>query len=92
MKELNIDISHHISKKITDLGNIQFDYIITVCDHANENCPYIPCNAKRLHHNFSDPAKFPDIDPQKKLNEFRKIRDEIQQFCYQFIKENILLS
>ncbi|MCF6295900.1 MAG: arsenate reductase ArsC, partial [Flavobacteriaceae bacterium] len=58
MKEDNIDISHHTSNNVEEYAAIDFDYIITVCDHAKENCPYIPSkNAIRLHHNFFDPSK-----------------------------------
>ena len=54
MKEDGINIDHHTSNHVDDYKDVDFDYIITVCDHANENCPYIPSkNAVRLHHNFT---------------------------------------
>ena len=58
LKEDNIDMSHHTSNHVDEYAQVDFDYIITVCDHANENCPFIPSkNAKRMHHNFFDPSK-----------------------------------
>ena len=56
MKEDGIDISHHRSNHVDDYSKVDFDYIITVCDHANEHCPFIPSkNALGLHHKFFDP-------------------------------------
>ncbi len=53
MREDGIDLSNHTSNNVDEYKDVEFDYIITVCDHSNENCPYIPSkNAKRLHHNF----------------------------------------
>ncbi len=57
MKEDGIDISFNTSNNINEYSNIHFDYVITVCDNANERCPFFPSNAKKLHHNFPDPAK-----------------------------------
>ena len=54
MAEDGVDISHHTSNHVDEYLEIGFNYIITVCDHASENCPYIPGNAVRLHHNFQD--------------------------------------
>src|ERR1700733_12381237 len=52
MKEDGIDISHHTSNHIDEYPNIDFDFVITVCDHAKEQCPYFPSSAKQFHHNF----------------------------------------
>jgi arsenate reductase len=58
MAEDGIDISQHTSNHVDEYSGISWDYIITVCDHAQENCPFIPApNAKRLHQNFTDPSK-----------------------------------
>lgn len=57
MQEDNIDISHHTSNHIDEYRNIPFDFVITVCDHAKEHCPYLPTNAQQIHHNFTDPSK-----------------------------------
>ena len=89
MREDNIDISHHTSNHVDEYANIDFDYIITVCDHAKENCPFIPSkNAKRLHHNFFDPSKVEGIEVEKHIA-FLKARNEIKDFCREFVKENI---
>ena len=57
MKEDGIDISSHTSNNVNEYGDIEFDYIITVCDNAKERCPYFPSKAYRFHQNFPDPAK-----------------------------------
>lgn len=88
MKEDGIDISKQTSNKITEYTDIDFDYIITVCDNAKERCPFFPSKAKKFHHNFPDPAKATGSD-LKLLNQFRAVRDEIKDYCKQFVKENI---
>jgi arsenate reductase len=88
MKEVGIDISHHTSNHVNEYMHIPFDFIITVCDHARENCPYIPSNAKRFHHNFSDPSKVKGSEEEIALA-FRNTRDEIKEYCKKFIEENL---
>ena len=88
MKEAGIDISKHTSNHINEYKQIDFDYIITVCDHAKENCPYFPANAKRFHHNFSDPSKVKGSE-EEIANAFRATRDEIRDYSKKFIEENI---
>lgn len=89
MKEDGIDISHHTSNHVDEYVNVDFDYIITVCDHAKENCPVIPSkNAVRLHRNFFDPSKEKGTETEKHLV-FKKARNEIKDFCREFVKENI---
>ena len=87
MKRDGIDISNHTSNLVSEYLDIKFDYIITVCDHANENCPYIPSkNAIRIHKNFSDPSKIinsTDVD-----KDFDLCRNEIKKFTQNFYKEN----
>ena len=56
MKEIGIDISGHRSKTVDEFKDTTFDYVLTVCDNANESCPIYPGHANRMHHNFSDPA------------------------------------
>ena len=66
--------------------NINFDFIITVCDHANENCPFIPSkNAVRLHHNFSDPSQVNGKENEKHAA-FLKARNEIREYCKTFVE------
>lgn len=79
MKEDGIDISSHTSNNVEEYIDLNFDLIITVCDHANEHCPYFPGNVKRIHHNFPDPAKAKGTE-EEIMNEFRKVRDMIKEF------------
>ncbi|HAL96045.1 MAG: arsenate reductase ArsC [Chitinophagaceae bacterium] len=83
MLEDGIDISHHTSNNITEYTGIQFDYVITVCDHANERCPVFPTSAIKLHHNFPDPAKATGTKEEIK-SEFARVRNLIKQYCQQF--------
>src|ERR1700757_197933 len=78
MKEDGIDISHHTSNSVDEYKNIDFDYVITVCDNAKENCPYFPTKAKKFHYNFPDPAKAIGTETEV-LNEFRKVREMIKE-------------
>ncbi len=90
MKEDGLDISHHTSNNVVEYNAIDFDFIITVCDHANENCPFIPSkNAKRLHHNFFDPSKVKGSEEQKHAA-FLKARNEIKDYCKQFVENHLL--
>lgn len=78
MRELGIDISHHRSKSVDEFAGQQFDYVITVCDNANEQCPVFPGNTKRIHWNFDDPAAAKG-DEQARLAVFRRVRDQIRE-------------
>ncbi|HKG47491.1 MAG TPA: arsenate reductase ArsC [Pyrinomonadaceae bacterium] len=78
MSEIGIDISHHRSKSVDEFRAQEFDYVITVCDNANEQCPIFPGNTQRIHWSFDDPASA-EGDEQARLAMFRKIRDEILQ-------------
>ena len=88
MLESGIDISEHKSNHIDEYQNMNFDFIITVCDHAKENCPYLPSKAVRFHHNFIDPSKTQG-SREEILNTFRQIRDEIRDYSKNFINENL---
>lgn len=86
MKEDNIDISQHTSNHVDEYSGVEWDYIITVCDHARENCPFIPSGkAKRIHHNFFDPSKVVG-SKEDKYRAFIKARNEIRDFCENFIE------
>ena len=88
MKADGINIDHHTSNHVDEYSNINFDFIITVCDHANENCPFIPSkNAVRLHHNFFDPSKVEGSDHEKH-KAFLKTRNEIKVYCKEFAETN----
>lgn len=89
MKEDDIDISNHTSNHVDEYADINFDYIITVCDHANENCPFIPSkNATRLHHNFFDPSKVIGTKKEKHAA-FLKARNEIKDYFQDFVNSYI---
>lgn len=88
MKRDGIDISGHTSNKIDEYEDIAFDYVITVCDNASENCPFFPGQAQRLHQNFPDPAKAKGSD-EEILAEFASVRDQIREFSREFVKVNL---
>ena len=91
MQEAGIDISEHTSNHVDEYLNIPFDHIITVCDHAQENCPYIPSEkAQRWHKNFSDPSKIKSEDENEILKAFAATRDEIKAYCKTFVKTYLL--
>ncbi len=88
MKEDGIDISHQTSNNVNEYRNIDFDFIITVCDNAKEECPVFPSIAKKFHKNFADPAKATGTQEEIK-KQFRKVRDEIKNYCEKFVAENL---
>lgn len=83
-----IDISKHTSNNIDEYSDIEFDYVITVCDNAKENCPYFPSQAKRSHFNFPDPAKAKGTVEEIKA-EFEKVRNMIKVYCENFVNESL---
>lgn len=89
MEEDGIDISYHTSNNVNEYSDINFNYIITVCDNARERCPYFPSSAKKFHHNFPDPAKATGSD-EEILIQFRKVRDMINEYVKKFIKEEFV--
>jgi len=88
MEEVGIDISHHTSNHIDEYSNLSFDFVLTVCDHAEERCPVFPSKAKKFHHNFTDPARAKGTDEEIK-DLFRKVRQEIMAYCKRFVSENL---
>lgn len=78
MKEKEIDISGHSSKTLEGFLDDRFDYVITVCDSANDSCPVFPNARKRLHWSVDDPAGVQG-DEAARLAAFRKARDELKQ-------------
>jgi arsenate reductase len=78
MKELGIDISGHRSKSVDEFVGQEFDYVVTVCDNAAENCPVFPGKTERIHWSFEDPASV-EGDWETRLASFRRIRDEIRE-------------
>jgi arsenate reductase len=89
MDEVGIDISHHSPKLVDQYINDEWDYVITVCDDANETCPVFIGKVKhRLHIGFEDPSKKTGTDDFI-WNEFRRIRDEIKEAIYRLYIEQI---
>src|SRR5438270_13385579 len=84
MRELGIDISSHRSKSVDEFLGQEFDYVITVCDNANEQCPVFPGMTKRIHWSFEDPAAV-EGDHNVRLNGFRSVRDKIAEQLRLFI-------
>ena len=83
MKDDGVDISQNESNHISEFEKIDFDFIITVCDHANETCPsFFSKKAVRIHKNFFDPSKI--ADEEKLIFGFEKCRNEIKKFCQEF--------
>jgi arsenate reductase len=88
MAEDHIDISKHTSNNVNEYIDIPFDYVITVCDNANEACPYFPGNVNRLHFNFPDPAKAKGTE-EEIMEEFRRVREMIKLYSAEFVEKNI---
>jgi arsenate reductase len=82
MAEAGVDISKHFSKTPAELGPVEFDYVITVCGHADENCPVFPGKTRVVHVGFEDPPKLTRHlpDGEEKLAVYRRVRDEIRRF------------
>ncbi len=82
MAEAGVDISNHRSKHLDDLRDVTFDYVVTVCDNANESCPVFPGKVRRLHVNFDDPPRLATNakSEEEALGYYRRVRDEIRAF------------
>lgn len=82
MAEAGVDISGHRSKLASDFADTVFDYVVTVCGHAHETCPFFPGGAKVVHVGFPDPPKLAAevADPEAKLDCYRRVRDEIRAY------------
>lgn len=80
MLEDGIDISQHTSNSLDEYMDIQFDWVITVCDQARESCPVFPGEAVQLHHDFPDPAKATGTEDEI-MEQFRQVRQQIKDYC-----------
>ena len=85
MAEAGVDISGQSSKLIDELPEVAFDVVVTVCDNANENCPYFPGAVRRVHKAFGDPPKLaaelpPGSGEEAVLDVYRRVRDEVRDF------------
>jgi arsenate reductase (thioredoxin) len=88
MAEDHIDISKHTSNHVDEYMGIPFDIVITVCDNANEACPFFPGKVERFHENFPDPAKATGT-PDEVMDEFRRVRDLIKVYAADFVQQHV---
>jgi arsenate reductase len=79
MAEIGLDISSHYSKSIQEFSNQSFDYVVTVCDHAKESCPFFPGGKKILHQSFEDPSSLTGTE-EEIMAGFRRIRNAIRSW------------
>ena len=84
MSELGIDLSRHRSKSVNEFADQKFDYVLTVCDSANESCPVFPGHGNRIHHSFDDPAAAQGSEVER-LDAFRRVREEIREYLCRFV-------
>lgn len=91
MKADGIDISDHTSNNITEYLDVDFDFVITVCDHAKESCPYFPTRATKFHYNFPDPAKATGTESQI-MAQFNLVRDLIKEYAKDFVGKNLEIA
>jgi arsenate reductase len=82
MAEAGVDISTHRSKRVDELHEADFDYVVTVCGHASESCPVFPAKAKMIHVGFDDPPQLAADakTEEERLAPYRRVRDEIRAF------------
>ncbi|HEY0788064.1 MAG TPA: arsenate reductase ArsC [Thermoanaerobaculia bacterium] len=85
MREIGVDLSRHSSKTLDAFAGRQFDFVITVCDRANESCPVFPGGTERLHWSFDDPSGATGSD-EARLAAFRRIRDAIRERLDRFVR------
>ena len=85
MAEAGVDISRQRSKHVDELKDIEFDYVVTVCGHAHENCPVFPGKARIVHAGFDDPPALARTarNEEETLAHYRRVRDEIKRFVEQ---------
>jgi arsenate reductase len=79
LAEIGIDIAGNRSKSIDEFAGREFDFVLTVCDSARENCPWFPASASVIHHSFEDPAACEGVY-EERLALFRRVRDEIKDY------------
>lgn len=88
MQEDGIDLSQHTSNHIDEYMDIDFDYVITVCDNAKERCPFFPTKAQKFHYNFPDPAKATGTEVEIQ-QQFREVRELIKAYCQTFAETHL---
>jgi len=82
MAEVGIDISNNRSKSTVEYIDMEFDYVITLCDNAQQACPYFPAKTRVLHHGFEDPPVLAAgaKNEEEAMVHYRRIRDEIRAY------------
>ena len=85
MAELGLDLSGHRSKNVDEFSGQEFDYVITVCDHANEVCPVFAGRTQRLHQSFEDPPAPGVGTDEERLAVFRRVRDALREWLQGFV-------
>lgn len=88
MWEDGVDISNHTSNNMDDYRNIDFDFVITVCENAKERCPYFPTRARKFHQGFPDPAKAIGTEAEI-MEQFRQVRQLVKDYCKLFVHRNL---
>jgi arsenate reductase len=88
MKEIGVDISGNHSKSMTEFEGQRFDYVITLCDSANEQCPLFFGGVKKIHMSFDDPATAAGSDKEI-MATFRRVRDEIKAQLLEFFSNEL---
>ncbi len=86
MNESGVDIRAHKSELISSYEDQNFDFVISVCDHAANNCPNFSAAINHIHRSFIDPAKY-EGNLEEKLTVFRSVRDEIESYSKEFLEE-----
>jgi len=88
LAEIGIDISNQRSKSVDEFLGREFDFVITVCDNANEQCPVFPGKTKRVHWSFADPAAV-EGDHELRIAAFRTVRDQIAERLRKFVEAQL---
>lgn len=88
MAEEGLDISSQSSKLVEELPPVQFQYVITLCGHARESCPFFPGSVKKIHMGFDDPPSLSQNaqSEEQALGQYRRVRDEIRNFISELPK------
>ena len=82
MQEIGVDISHHRSKTVDEIGDVRFDFVIAVCGHAQQTCPVFPAESRVVLRQFDDPPRLAaeEADPESGMTHYRRVRDEIRDY------------
>ena len=86
MSDVEIDISKYTSNQLQEYKDIEFDFIITICNHSRENCPYFPSKAKRFHQHFDDPSKIDGVN-DRVIMAYVETRDALEVYVKGFIEK-----